>query len=97
MKILIFGHVCIDQNQSENSEYVYWGSPAMFMHKIFGEISNNSVAIATSYGQDYVEYLEGIDIHPPKPSQKNTLVYQNISKKAKDLKRHCSGNTLYQP
>ena len=83
MKILIFGHVCIDQNQSENSEYVYWGSPAMFMHKIFEEISDNSITIATSYGHDYVKYLDGIDIHPPKPSHKKTLIYQNISKEGK--------------
>lgn len=83
MNILIFGHVCIDQNKSENSDYVYWGSPAMFMHKIFGHISDSSVSIASNYGNDYVEYLKSVDIHPSKPSGKKTLVYQNVSREGK--------------
>ncbi|MDO8507080.1 MAG: carbohydrate kinase family protein [bacterium] len=81
MNILIFGHVCIDQNKSENSEYVYWGSPAMFMNKVFGKFPDNSVAIVSNYGHDFVEYLKDVDIHPPKAVSKKTLVYQNVTRK----------------
>lgn len=83
MNILIFGHVCIDENKSENSQYRYWGSPAMFMHKVFKKISDSSVSLVSNYGGDYVEYLSEVDIHPEKPTQKKTLVYQNVSKEGK--------------
>jgi len=80
MKITILGHVCIDKNTSENSSYTAAGSPAMFMNKIFRQLPDNQLTIIAPYGADFLEYAENGKLYPEKPSGKNTLVYENITK-----------------
>ncbi|MCX6816345.1 MAG: PfkB family carbohydrate kinase [Candidatus Beckwithbacteria bacterium] len=80
MNIVIFGHVCLDKNTSENSRYLGPGSPSMFMHKIFRELPDCRLTIVASYGPDYLPFLKNINIYPPVPNSTNTLIYENIIK-----------------
>ena len=40
MNVFIFGHICIDDNITENAKYRSAGSPLMFMSKIFNKLPN---------------------------------------------------------
>jgi len=80
MNICIIGTVCIDKNVSEHSSYTSAGSPAMFMSKIFKQFGDCNVNIITSYGADFVQYLDGINIFPILPNTEKTLVYENVTK-----------------
>jgi sugar/nucleoside kinase (ribokinase family) len=79
MNICIIGTVCIDNNVSENSSYTSAGSPAMYMSKIFKQLGGCDINIITSYGQDFVQYLNGVNILPPQPNTSKTMVYENVS------------------
>lgn len=79
MNIVIVGHVCIDENNSEHATYNGAGSPAMFMQKIFQQLPETHVTIVSPYGSDYAQYLKGIEIFPKKPTGATTLLYKNIS------------------
>jgi sugar/nucleoside kinase (ribokinase family) len=83
IKILIFGHVCIDHNISEHVEYTSAGSPAMFMTKIFRGLATTLPTIISNYGKNYLKYVKGLSIYPTRPNTKNTLVYRNIINKGK--------------
>jgi sugar/nucleoside kinase (ribokinase family) len=50
------------------------------MNKIFKQFSDCNVSIVASYGQDFVEYLGGVNIFPVRPNAVKTLVYENNSK-----------------
>jgi len=80
MNICIIATVCIDSNVSENSSYTAAGSPAMFMNKIFKQLDGCNVSIVTSYGPDFVKYLDGVNVLPSKPNTAKTMVYENVSK-----------------
>jgi sugar/nucleoside kinase (ribokinase family) len=80
MNICIIVTVCIDSNISENSSYTAAGSPAMFMNKIFRQFDDCNVSIITSYGPDFVKYLNGVNILPSEPNTDKTMVYENVSK-----------------
>jgi hypothetical protein len=80
VNICIFTTVCVDKSVSEHSAYTWAGSPAMYMSKIFNQFGNCSVSVITSYGPDFVKYVEGFKIFPPQPNAGETLVYENISK-----------------
>lgn len=80
MKIVIFGHVCIDKNTSEQSSYVAPGGPAMFMQKIYQQFPDCEVAIVAPYGPDYLPFLQGVNILPDQPIAKATLQFENTSK-----------------
>jgi sugar/nucleoside kinase (ribokinase family) len=80
MNICIIGTVCIDSNVSENASYTSAGSPAMFMNKIFMQFGDCNVSIIASYGPDFSQYLDGINIFPTQPNTDKTLVYENVSK-----------------
>lgn len=87
MKILIFGHVCIDQNKAEKSKYTSWGSPAIFMAKVFKELDVGEITIVSSYGRDYLKYLKDISTYPVEPSTATTMIYQNLVKDHKRRQR----------
>lgn len=77
MNVVIFGHVCIDHNISNRTEYTSAGSAAMFMEKVFRHLSGVSASIVSHYGSDFLPYLEGIQIYPQQPQGEQTLVYHN--------------------
>ncbi|MEI7579198.1 MAG: PfkB family carbohydrate kinase [bacterium] len=83
MKITILGHVCIDKNTSEHATYVTAGSPAIFMSKILKQLPENQVKILAPYGSDFLQYYSGQEIYPEVPVNKQTLIYENITKNSK--------------
>ncbi len=80
MNIQIFGHVNVDKNTSEQSSYVAAGSPAMFINKVYRQLSDCNVSIIASYGADYKQYLQDVNIYPANPNCNKTLIYENVSK-----------------
>ena len=80
MSITVIGHVCIDNNISENTTYTSAGSPAMFMTKVYRKFPDVVMNIIAPYGQDYLPYIKDINIYPKKPATEWTLIYENKSK-----------------
>ncbi len=79
VKILNFGHLCIDHNVSEHAKYTSAGSPAIFMNKIFSQFPDTEFTTVSSYGLDFEEYRGGLNLYPKKPNVDKTLVYENVS------------------
>jgi sugar/nucleoside kinase (ribokinase family) len=78
--IVIVGHVCIDQNASENSSYTAAGSPAMFISTIYQQFKDVNVNIIASYGNDFEEYKGTANLFPKEANSDRTLVYKNETK-----------------
>lgn len=76
--IVFIGHVVIDHNKVERASYTNWGSPAMFMTKYFQSHFKLEPTIIASYGQDFVQYAEGVILLPAKPNLAHSTVYENI-------------------
>lgn len=93
MNILIFGHVCIDRNKPECSEYTSWGSPAMFMKKAFKDLDVKDITIVSNYGKDYLKYLKDINIYPLRPNTETTMIYQNLVNNHKRKQRAFTRNS----
>lgn len=83
MNITILGHVCIDNNTSENATHMSAGGPAMFMDKIFKKLPDVTVTIIASYGKDFLEYKKQAGFYPPDPKSLKSLTYENVSKGGK--------------
>jgi bifunctional ADP-heptose synthase (sugar kinase/adenylyltransferase) len=77
MKILDFGHLCIDSNISENASYTSAGSPAIFMNKIFSQLPDIEFTTVASYGKDFLPYAKNLKLYPEKPNLKKSLIYEN--------------------
>ena len=94
MIITIIGHVCIDNNISENSAYTTAGGPAIFMSKIYGKFPDVTTHVVSPYGSDFVRYIKGINIFPNKPTHDWTLIYENKShgntRNQKTFNRECA-------
>jgi sugar/nucleoside kinase (ribokinase family) len=80
MNITVVGHVCIDNNISENVTYTSAGSPAMFMVKVYKKFPDVLVNIIAPYGRDFLTYLGNVHIYPKKPTAERTLIYENKSR-----------------
>ena len=80
MNITIFGHVCVDNNISEQATYTSAGSPAMFMAKIYKKFPDVDCHIIAPYGSDFLTYIKDISIYPKNATGDKTLIYENISK-----------------
>lgn len=94
MNILIFGHVCIDNNISENSTFTGPGSAAMFMQKALRQFHGCKITVVAPYGSDYLPYLKDINIYPPQPNEPKTLIYENNTKQGlRTQKAHNRGET----
>jgi len=52
----------------------------MFMNRIFKQFGDCKVSITTSYGPDFIKYLNRVIVFPPQPNCDKTLVYENVSK-----------------
>lgn len=94
MKITIIGHVCIDNNISENSTYTTAGGPAIFMSKVYEKFPDVTTHVVSPYGDDFVRYTKGINIFPNKPTNDWTLIYENKSygntRSQKTFNRECA-------
>ena len=77
MKIVIFGHVCIDHNVLEGKSFVGAGSPAMFMHRIFSQLPDCNVTIVAPYGPDFSSYVGMSRFYPESPQPIQTMIYEN--------------------
>ena len=78
MRVEIIGHVCIDRNTFEGVPYEGAGSPAMFMWKIFRQLPDCNSQIIAPYGQDFLEFSNGVSLIPSQPLDIKTMVYNNI-------------------
>jgi pfkB family carbohydrate kinase len=86
--IVIIGHICIDDNTSENSAYTSWGSSVLYMAQYYQKQHGISPIVITSYGPDMLAYLPEVTLIPAAPNQPDTLVYQNDSRNGKRV-QHC--------
>ncbi|MDO8335392.1 MAG: PfkB family carbohydrate kinase [Candidatus Saccharibacteria bacterium] len=78
-KITILGHVCIDRNVSESSRYESWGSAAMYMARYFSSDDSLQTNIIASWGDDFTQYTDGLDLYPLLSNVSKTMVYENTS------------------
>lgn len=79
MNISIIGHVCIDNNVSENTTYIAAGSPAMFISRIYKKFPDFLVNIIAPYGVDFLTYVKEVNVYLKKPIGDRTLIYENKS------------------
>lgn len=80
IRVVIDGQVCIDRNILEGGEeFEGAGSPPMFISKILRLFPSCKPLIIASYGSDYLQYLDGVNIYPKSPNIAKTLVYENNS------------------
>ena len=77
MKIVIFGHVCIDHNALEGNSFISAGSPAMFMQRIFSQLPECTVTIIAPYGPDFSQYIGMSRFYPESPQPIQTMIYEN--------------------
>lgn len=76
--IVFIGHVVIDRNKVEQTSYVNWGSPAMFMTKYFQSHFELNPTIIASYGKNFLQYAGNVTLLPANPNLANSTVYENI-------------------
>ena len=79
MKVLIFGHVCIDNNVLEGKFYTAAGGSAVFINRVLGKFDCQTT-IAAPYGRDFLPYAKDVALYPEKSRGENTLIYENIIK-----------------
>jgi len=77
LNIAFVGHVCIDQNKTEQAEYTDWGSPAIYMAEYLRSQKHHTSTILTSYGPDLLPHLPDVHLLPKKPNRDRTLIYEN--------------------
>jgi sugar/nucleoside kinase (ribokinase family) len=78
--IVFVGHVVIDHNKVEQTSYVRWGSPAMFMRRYFLSSAAINPTIIASYGADFLQFASDTLLLPKKPDLEHSIVYENIYK-----------------
>lgn len=78
-KITILSHVCIDRNVSESSQYESWGSSAMYMANYFANDDTLQTNIIASWGKDFTQYIEGLDLYPLLSNVSESMVYENAT------------------
>lgn len=75
--VTIIGHVCIDHNTIDGTEYEKWGSSAMYIAKYYLEHFGIKSHIISSYGRDFAKYASDFSF-TEKPNDSKTLLYENI-------------------
>jgi hypothetical protein len=55
-RVVIVGHVCIDENKTENTAYSSWGSSVLYIDNVFQKEYDLKPAILTEYGPDILQY-----------------------------------------
>jgi len=78
LNIVFVGHVVIDHNKVEQASYVRWGSPAMFMTKYFQSHFRLEPTIIASYGENFLEFADGVRLLPAHPNLRQSTMYENI-------------------
>ncbi len=81
MNVVVVGDVCVDRNISENASYSSYGSPSVFMSRIFSKFTDVTTTIISHYGADFSPTLINTLMYPPQANSKNTLIYENHMKK----------------
>ncbi len=76
-KIVIVGHVCIDQNTTEHASYTGWGSSVLYIDNVLRNSYGVAPVIITEYGPDLLEHVSDKHFVPAQPTQAQTLQYQN--------------------
>jgi sugar/nucleoside kinase (ribokinase family) len=76
--IVFIGHVVIDHNKVEQASYIKWGSPAMFMTKYFQSHFGLQPSIIASYGEDFLQFTDGLSLLPNTPNLTHSTIYENI-------------------
>jgi len=79
MNVTVLGHVCIDQNTSEEVVYTGPGGAAVFISKVFSHFPATTTTVIAPYGADFHTHRKHIALHPPAPPNKKTLLYENTS------------------
>jgi sugar/nucleoside kinase (ribokinase family) len=77
-KIVIVGHICIDQNKAEHTTYTDWGSGAIYISDYLQQHLGCTPEIITTYGPDFLKYSHNFHIHPSQPNADKTLINENI-------------------
>lgn len=85
MKIVIFGHVCVDENVVEGESYRAWGSSVLYMAQYLNEIVGCRPDIIAPHGSDIYSLTEYEMINPP--NMQSTLVYENKVRNGKRTQR----------
>lgn len=92
-KITILGHVCIDRNVSESSQYESWGSAAMYMAHYFADDDTLQTSIIATWGKDFTQYIDGLDLYPLLSNVGSSMVYENTSIGGKRTQKCYNANT----
>lgn len=77
MNAVFVGHVCIDDNVSENASYKSWGSALMYMAHYFRDNFNVDPILISNYGKDFQAYLDNFRIIPAVPVAEASMVIEN--------------------
>ena len=94
MNIVLAGHVCIDENVSENASYTSWGSALMYIAAYYKSQNKYNISLIAPYGEDFLPYLNDVSILNTSEG-KHTLIYKNVSRYSKRTQR-CE-NIEYAP
>lgn len=76
-KVVILGHVCIDENSIEGVSYRSWGSPAMYVAAYYAREYGVKTHIISEYGKDFTEYIHEFTAMATAPREGRTLIYRN--------------------
>ncbi|HKR81803.1 MAG TPA: PfkB family carbohydrate kinase [Candidatus Saccharimonadales bacterium] len=76
-KIVIVGHVCIDQNTTEHASYTGWGSSVLYIEDVFRRMYGLQAGVLTQYGPDLLPYTPGVRFIAQQPTQAQSLRYEN--------------------
>src|SRR4051812_6278356 len=75
MKIVLFGHVCIDHNTIEGTSYRSWGSSLLYIAEYLKREKNVEPVLIAPYGEDLRTVTSQRILN--EPNAYNTLVYEN--------------------
>lgn len=76
-KVVIVGHVCIDENRTEHALYTKWGSSVLYIDDVLQREYGVQPTILTEYGPDLLQYYNTERFIPHIPSQPRSLQYKN--------------------
>jgi sugar/nucleoside kinase (ribokinase family) len=95
MNIALVGHVCIDENVSENVSYVSWGSALIYIATYYRNHTEDTVSLIAPYGRDFLPYAN--NVHMVNDAQgEHTLIYKNTSNHGRRI-QYCENAEYAKP
>ncbi len=88
MNVLLVGHVCIDNNVSENSSYNGPGSALVYMADYFEDQLHITPGLIAPYGNNFLKYRADLSLLN-QPSGEQTLLYKNLTRDNKHRSQQC--------